>query len=119
MQAIGKRGHKRAQAEQEAQTAFGPGLPVAVAGTFGYNARMQGRAGRRHGMKIATGVIAGKRIILDEPSPLPDRTRVRVVMESLGPDFADDASVPHSQDDVDLVRKTAASRGRITREECG
>ena len=67
-------------------------------------------------MKIVTGTIKDGAIILDSPPPLPDRTRVKIILQAASP--ADPAVVDAPAEDIELVRRSRPRLGRITRREC-
>ena len=70
-------------------------------------------------MKVLTGTIREGSVVLDQSPGLPERTRVRVVIEVAGPDF-DESQLPvDSDEELDHVRAVRGRLARIDREECG
>ena len=70
-------------------------------------------------MKIATGTISDGAIILDEPTRLPNKTRVKVAFGILGPDFDDSVPYQMSEEELQIVKGARKRLGRITAKECG
>ena len=68
-------------------------------------------------MRVATGTISNGNIILDKSPALPDKTRVRVVIESMGPELEEGATVPQTREEVELVRKARKRLARITHRQ--
>ena len=69
-------------------------------------------------MKVTTGIISNGTIILDTPPSLPNQTRVRVVIETMGPTFDEAKGVTQTPEEVELVRRARKRLGKITRREC-
>jgi hypothetical protein len=69
-------------------------------------------------MKVLTGILHNNAILLDGPSGLPDRTRVKMLVAWPGNRRGRAGKSKASREDLLLVRACRVRLGRITRQEC-
>ena len=69
-------------------------------------------------MRMMTGTLKGKKILLDQPCGLPDKSKVRLAVESMGPQVDPGMKVEVSEEELKLIRRSRARIAKITRKEC-
>lgn len=68
-------------------------------------------------MKIVTGIISDGGIVVNERVSLPNRTRVRVYVETIGPAAPEGVEIEFSQEEIDFARQSRERIGKAIEPE--